>query len=172
MSELLTALEPYPILKECFSKYVSWICDNDVEAFHDHVLVRKLKYDEGQPLRQLEELLETSRRIIGLRPIQFARTFGFLDDLVTADPEKIHDILAEPLFAIDLDRRGFASIEKLKAKSGDGEVLNLLGNLAGVHPLRCGLSSRTWAGPGSIKGGTPWRRDYQHLSGRVKPCVT
>lgn len=43
----------------------------------------------------------------------FARTFGFTQDLLVADPEKIHDILAEPLFVLDLDANGFSDIEKL-----------------------------------------------------------
>ena len=62
-------------------------------------------------------------------------------------------------------------LDELGAEVFAGEVLKLLENLAGVHPLRCAFSSRTCAGPGSIKGGTPWRREYQHLSGRGKLCV-
>ena len=43
----------------------------------------------------------------------FAKAFGFTDDLLTKDPDKIHDVLAEPLLVADLFRYGFSSISKL-----------------------------------------------------------
>ncbi len=50
---------------------------------------------------------------MGLSDIKFCNAFGFSHDLLTLDPEKVHDILAEPILVVNLYNHGFEIIEKL-----------------------------------------------------------
>jgi hypothetical protein len=45
--------------------------------------------------------------------IDFRRSFGFANDLLTCDQEKVHDILAEPRLVVRLAEHGFANIRRL-----------------------------------------------------------
>ena len=58
-------------------------------------------------------MLVKSKNILGLTDNEFCKSFGFSDDLLTEDTEKVHDILAEPIFVIDLNDYGFVEIKKL-----------------------------------------------------------
>jgi len=111
---LLTAIRPYRLTTKCFSKYIIWICQNVKQNDLDnYVLLNILKKKDSQLLGRLENTLEKSQCILGITESAFIRMFGFSNDLLIADPEKVHDILAEPLLVVDLDSHGFSSIEKI-----------------------------------------------------------
>lgn len=110
---LLSRLASYPLAFQCFSRYVAWVCDNVTDDLDKYDLITILTRNDRQRVQMLEERLQESCRILKVSLAKFARMFGFVDDLLTDDPEKVHDILAEPLFVIDLNIHGFNSIEKL-----------------------------------------------------------
>ena len=110
---LIDALSPYPLTKYCFKGFIKWLCSNVEESLEEYDLVDAIEKNEIDRLKKCEELLVQSRRILGLTDDAFCNAFGFSDDLLTQDPEKMHDILAEPLFVIDLSNKGFTEIQKL-----------------------------------------------------------
>ena len=66
--------------------------------------------------------MNTSCQILNLKIDAFARAFGFFDDLLVDDAEKVHDILAELIVAMHLNEEGFTDVTKLPGKiSEDGE---------------------------------------------------
>ena len=109
----LSDLEPFPLLKRCFEPYVRWFLQNAERDWEQHDVVSMLVERDTDRLERIETLLSQSQSILGIDGKEFARVFGFNDDLHSKDAEKIHDILAEPLFVIDLDRNGFTDIKKL-----------------------------------------------------------
>ncbi len=110
---LLDALEPFPLMKRCFAHYVDWFVENVTDDWESYGLIDALRKDESDRLSRLEELLSNAREILGVSECEFTNTFGFTDDLLTIDPDKIHDVLAEPLFVVDLHCNGFSEIRKL-----------------------------------------------------------
>jgi hypothetical protein len=75
-------------------------------------------------LARTESLLAEAISILDLDPPQFCRAFGFSDDLLSADPEKVHDVLAEPQVAVTLDSCGFSQVRKIlkPIKSSGNEI--------------------------------------------------
>lgn len=123
---LLDALEPYPLMKKCLACYVNWCVENVTEDWESYDLIDDLRKDEVERLRKYEERLSEAQRILGVPETDFAKKFGFMDDLLVKDPEKIHDVLAEPLFVVDLHRNRFSEIKKLPPfiKRGSNKVRN------------------------------------------------
>lgn len=112
-SELLNRLAAYRLSAYCFSSYVRWITSNVRDAWDNYDVIRALDEGDFETLGRIETRLNESRTILGLSEQDFSRVFGFNDDLLSDDSEKVHDILAEPLFAVDLTKHGFSQIAKL-----------------------------------------------------------
>ena len=112
-SALLDRLTGYPLSAHCFSDYVRWITSNVQDGWENYDVIRVLDEGDVERLRVIESRLNQARTILGLSEKDFSRVFGFTDDLLSDDPEKVHDILAEPLFVVDLFHQGFSSISKL-----------------------------------------------------------
>lgn len=107
------ALEPFPLMRSCFTQYVDWFVEKVTDDWESYDLIDALRKDESDKLSKTEKLLSNAREILGLSEREFTNTFGFTDDLLTKDPDKIHDVLAEPLFVVVLHRNGFSEIRKL-----------------------------------------------------------
>lgn len=123
---LLTRLATYPLSARCFSSYVRWVTSNIPEGWENYDVIRVLDEGDKERLDLIEMRLSESRNILGISEQEFARAFGFDDDLLTDDPEKVHDILAEPLLVVDLAQQCFSSIRKLPAfiRTANGKVRN------------------------------------------------
>ena len=112
---LLKIIDEYPVLNFHFSKYINWLYSNVHENIKDYALINiflKIKY-EKERLEKLEESLEKARGILRLSKEEFRSKFGFNNDLLIKDPEKIHDILIELIIVNILDKKGFKKIKKL-----------------------------------------------------------
>lgn len=107
------ALEPFPLMRSCFTQYVDYIVENVTDDWKNYYLIDELRKGESDKLSKLEERLSNAREILGLSEREFINTFGFTDDLLTKDPDKIHDVLAELHFVIVLHCNGFSEIRKL-----------------------------------------------------------
>jgi hypothetical protein len=123
---LLSALSPFPLTKYCFQDFIQWASTNVDDDLGGYDLIDAIKQNEIDRLRKCEELLVRSKTILGLTEVAFRSSFGFSDDLLASDPEKIHDILAEPLLVVDLANHGFTEIKKLPRYilSGSEKKLN------------------------------------------------
>jgi hypothetical protein len=112
---ILRILEKFPFVKLCFEKYISWVLTKSSREISSFALMDiLLKESDGfERLQQLEDRLKRAMQILNLSDEEFIRKFGFRDDLLTNDTEKIHDILAEPLIVLDLDNNHFMNIQKL-----------------------------------------------------------
>ena len=111
-SGLLNRLADYPLLAHCFSGYVRWITSNVRDGWENYDVIRVLVEGDVEKLLAIENQLNQSRTILKLSEEDFSRVFGFTDDLLSDDPEKVHDVLAEPLLVLDLFQHGFSSISK------------------------------------------------------------
>lgn len=112
--KLLNIISKYPLLNQCFSKYISWICDNVQEGYKEYDLLNCLiDSKEFYRLDILEKSLNQSLEILKISEKEFCSKFGFTRSLLSNDPEIIHDILAEPLFVLNLDSNHFYNIRKL-----------------------------------------------------------
>ena len=100
-------------MKRCFAHYVEWFVENVNGDWESYDLIDALRRDKTDRLQRCEELLSNACGILGMSEHDFVKTFGFIDDLLVEDPEKIHDVLAEPLFVVDLSCNGFSEIRKL-----------------------------------------------------------
>lgn len=121
-------LAKYPSVKFCFEKYVRWIFSKSGVNIRNFVLIDMLLQNSDclERMQQLEDRLTRARQILNLSEEGFRTKFGFQNDLLTDDKEKIHDILAEPLFVLDLHNNNFKNIEKLPANlKKDDEKLKL-----------------------------------------------
>lgn len=125
-SGLLNRLAAYPLSAQCFSNHVRWITSNVRDGWESYDVIRVLDEGDLERLSLIESRLSESRNILALSEQEFARVFGFNDDLLSDDPEKVHDIFAEPLLVIDLAHRGFSSIAKLPSfiRTGTEKVRN------------------------------------------------
>jgi hypothetical protein len=112
-AQLLSALSPFPLTRYCFESFIQWVCVNADGHLAEYDLIDAIEKNEIDKLRKCEKLLVSSRNILGLTEEAFRSAFGFSDDLLTSDAEKIHDILAEPLLVVDLRNHGFTEIKKL-----------------------------------------------------------
>jgi len=115
--QLLDELEPYPLMKRCFTPYVSWFVKNVANDCESYDVIDALSKKKTDRLRACEDLLSKARGILNISEPQFAKSFGFTDDMRTKDPEKIHDLLAEILVVVDLHDRGFSQIQKLHSSN-------------------------------------------------------
>jgi len=124
--ELLDRLAHYPLSVHCFSAYVQWITSNVPDGWESYDLLRILDEGDIERLGLIEDRLNESRSVLGMTEQEFVKAFGFADDLLSEDPEKIHDILAEPLLVTDLSRLGFSSLSKLPPfiRTDAGKVRN------------------------------------------------
>jgi len=113
VENLISALSKYPLVKLCFETYIRWVFTHDQPRLAEYDLIDLIQKQDEKQLGRLESLLKRAMEVLELDPAKFIRVFGFTNDLLTADPEKVHDILAEPLFVVDLDEYGFSEIEKL-----------------------------------------------------------
>ena len=110
---LFDALEPFPLMRRCFAPYVDWFVKNVTDDWESYALIDALRKGKSDRLSLLEKRLSNAREILGVSECDFANAFGFTNDLLAKDPEKIHDVLAEPLFVVDLNCYGFSEIRKL-----------------------------------------------------------
>lgn len=123
---LINKLSPYPLTQYCFKEFITWIYSNVKGSLEEYDLIDTIEKNETDRLEKCEGLLVLSKDILKLSKDEFCKTFGFTNDLLTEDPEKIHDILAEPLFVVNLKNNGFTKIQKLPPfiKSGSGKKKN------------------------------------------------
>jgi hypothetical protein len=84
-----------------------------LENQDNYDFLRILREGDIDRLRLIEDRLIEARTILNIPNDKFVRAFGFTNDLLTRDSEKIHDVLAEPLLVVDLTSLGFTAIEKL-----------------------------------------------------------
>jgi len=119
-------LGKYLFVKFCFEKYITWVFSKKSVNRRDFDLIDILLQtaDGLERMQQLEDRLTHAKQILNLSEDEFRNKFGFTDDLLTSDKEKIHDILAEPLFVLDLHNNDFKNIEKLPAnlKKNDKKI--------------------------------------------------
>lgn len=131
--QLLRGLDPFPLTKYCFEGFIRWACANADGDLGDYDLIDAIGKKETDRLQKCEELLLQSRKILGLTEAAFRSSFGFTDDLLTGDSEKIHDILAEPLLVIVLANHGFTEIRKLPRFIACGSEKKLNCDFAARH---------------------------------------
>lgn len=114
---LLGAIRPYQLVSNCFSKYITWVYKNDPNNLKEYDIIDIFLEKDNNRLKRLEADLEKARSILGVDNQEFINFFGFKNDLLTDEPEKFYDILAEPLVAIDLHLNGFCYIKKIRKQS-------------------------------------------------------
>lgn len=112
LKDLKAVLARYPLLQQCFEPYMEWLFRNVAQPAEEYDLIALVQDGDLTRLGWLEDHLKRSRELLGMDVREFVRTFGFTTDLLKDDPEKLYDILAEPLLVIDLDSKGFSEIKK------------------------------------------------------------
>lgn len=110
---LTNVLNSYPLTNVCFSTYVCWIAGHQDVDLQSNALLSVLANKDYRRLQRLENLLTKARDLLSLSDDEFRRDFGFSNDLLTIDPEKVHDVLAEPILVVSLSENGFTDIRKL-----------------------------------------------------------
>ena len=110
---IFSVLEKYQFSAKCFMPYLDWLTQQPEVDLNDNDLIVALAEKDTERLKILESLLVQSRKILGLNEKDFLNVFGFLNDLLTLDPEKVHDILAEPILVVNLSENNFSNIKKL-----------------------------------------------------------
>jgi len=111
--EVLRRLNKFPLTAVCFRKYVRWVFEQRQIEPGESDLIEAIQEGESERLARLEHLLQQSKTILRLSENDFCKMLGFNTDLLSSDPEKIHDILAEPLLVVDLHNEGFSQLRKL-----------------------------------------------------------
>jgi hypothetical protein len=111
--ELESIIKPFPLVTQCFSKYIQWLCKHAKSDVTQYDLIVAIYQREMPRLIELEKHLKVSCNALHLSTKEFIRAFGFENDLLTLDPEKVHDVLAELIFITDLKAQGFSSIRKI-----------------------------------------------------------
>lgn len=113
LSQDITYLKNFPFSYKCFSPYLHWL-EKQAEVSQDgNDLISTLLKRDDESLKKLESLLLSSHEILGLTEKEFLSVFGFNNDLLTLDHEKVHDILAEPILVVNMNEHGFEKIKKL-----------------------------------------------------------
>lgn len=114
---ILSGLTNYPFIAYCAEDYVKHLLEkiddvqvDDYDLLYFFKKVSEDNREEKARLSGLERSLKEVRDILGISNENFKDLFGFPKD---KDPEKIHEILAEPLLVLDLHKKGFNNIEKL-----------------------------------------------------------
>lgn len=113
VNELITFLDRYPLISACFSHYIRWLTDHPSIEVQDNDLIFALQKGDREGMERIETLLSSARETLALTEMEFRNIFGFSNDLLTVDPEKVHDILAEPILVVALAEHGFLKIRKL-----------------------------------------------------------
>jgi len=171
-NNLFDVIKQYKLISECFAKYISWIYENVKENdLENYDLISILNEKDLQRIQRLENLLQESQCILGVSETDFSKMFGFRDDLLTADPERVHDILAEPILVVDLDSHRFSSIKKIahsvklkneKIPTADFVATRL--NRKFAIELKT-TRTESWAEEGKVIGGPVpswWQSMYQN----------
>ena len=110
---LTEILSGYPLTSTCFSPYVCWLASHPDVDLQENDLFSVLTNGDHKRLECLEAFLIRTRDLLALSDEEFRNVFGFSKDLLTLDPEKVHDILAEPILVVSLSEHGFGNIRKL-----------------------------------------------------------
>jgi hypothetical protein len=154
----IAQLTEFPLLSKCFRPYVDWICEHGDDDLEKYDLIRVLNDKDSSTLSLLESRLNKSRNILGITIDSFCRQFGLNHDLLVNDPEKIHDILAEPLFVLDLDANSFTSIQKLPnfilsdgSRTPVSDFTAVLGNVKFAIELKT-IRTESWLENGKLLG--------------------
>lgn len=156
--ELLLQFPDLPMLRKVFMPYLEWLQDNAQNEGEDHKLVKVLRAGDRGTLQGLEDLLRQSKNLLRLSPDDFTRVFGFKTDLLIDDPEKIHDVIAEPLLVVKLAERGFTEINKLpKSIKVDGKEIAVADFTAELRGRRFAVELKTirteaWIEPSKLSG--------------------
>lgn len=116
----IEALEPYPLTLTCFGRYLRWLAQREDIIAGDNDLISVLEKNSRDRLALLEQHLRDSRDTLGMSDKRFRDAF-FGNDLLTDDPEKVHDVLTEPALVRDLAGHGFTDITKLPPFLKDGQ---------------------------------------------------
>jgi hypothetical protein len=90
---LTEILDGYPLTSACFSRYVCWLASHPDIDLQENDLFSMLAKGDHKRLERLEALLIRSRDLLALSDGEFRKVFGFSKDLLTLDPEKVHDVL-------------------------------------------------------------------------------
>ena len=106
-------LKKFPFSYKCFSPYILWLGKQSSASLDDNDLIRTLSERDDEKLEILESLLIRAHEILGVPEKEFISVFGFNNDLLTLDHEKVHDILAEPMLVVNLSDQNFKNIKKL-----------------------------------------------------------
>ena len=113
INELITFLDRYPLISACFSHYIRWLADQPLIEVQENDLISALQKGDKKGLEGIETLLSRARETLALTVTEFRNIFGFSNDLLTVDPEKVHDVLAEPVLVVHLAEHGFRKIRKV-----------------------------------------------------------
>ncbi len=110
--DVVCGLAKHPFLEKALGPYVKWALTTQGNGPSPKIVQAIISRDY-QTLGKLEALLIRAQMELNLSEEEFIKAFGFLDDLFVDDPEKIHDVIAEPLLAVKLAEHGFSEIKKL-----------------------------------------------------------
>jgi hypothetical protein len=106
-------LSNFPFCSKCFAIYIPWLEKNAFDSLENNDLIIEIREKSEERLTIIENILVKSREILNISETEFISVFGFNNDLLTKDHEKLHDILAEPIIAVNLAENGFRNIVKL-----------------------------------------------------------
>lgn len=137
LEEIMFGLAKYPFLEKALGPYVKWALTQTEGNGARHKIVQAITSGNYQALSQLESLLIRAQTELNITEDEFIKAFGFLDDLFVDDPEKLHDVIAEPLLVVKLTEHGFSEIKKL---SKSIRVNGIERPLADFTAKRSGLS--------------------------------
>ncbi len=110
---IFSYLDKFPFTAKLFTPYIDWISKQPEADLNNNDLIEALLKNDTEKLKYLESHLIQSREILGITEEDFKNIFGFSKDLLSVDPEKVHDILAEPILVVDLSKNKFSDIKKL-----------------------------------------------------------
>ena len=140
----LRFLSEYPSCAFCLTRYVKWLFRQPSSIQKDNDLLHAISTKNTQGLELLEKQLLLVQLTLGKSLTEMSRTFGFGSDLLAADPEKIHVVLAELWLVLILDKLGFTNIEKLPRfiKSGSNR-LPIADFIAETKQTKCVIELKT-----------------------------
>lgn len=125
-NEFLDKLSLFPTAKECLKEYISYVIANIEDPLEEYDLFQILERNDTERLNRLEALLLRAMSLLRLSIPEFKQKFGFADDLLLPDPEKIHDVLSEPIIVVNLADAEFQEITKLPRQlEANGRVLKI-----------------------------------------------
>lgn len=153
---LIQELTRYPMLEKTLKPYVKWAITKTPNNGDGHKVIKALRARNRDVLSKLEKLFFKSQAILDISMDEFIRTFGFHNDLLEDNPEKIHDVIAEPLLVVKLTEHGFSSIKKLpRSIVADGTQLALADFTAERSSLKFAIELKTTRTEHEIVKGKP-----------------